>query len=638
MKLLLLTCIAASIGISANVHAQEKNIPAKSKSAMEVRRILQQQLKPLGLGNAKQTTPTQNSKKLRLTNQVDELTRKLALKQTLEKVSPIASSLPIAGQPLGALLSRLTQKKPTTPPVPPVTGNPSQGIFSNHPMGNVPYRSFSANGVTSFQGTTDASGNYRFNTGDTVVLTVAGVDIAVPAGERINPSYIIDTLFPTPTFSEEQRQNAIINLSTFLQSMDSDDNLNNGIGVKTNASVQGINSPLNKSQFADQTPETFSKTLEEANQANNSIKNNNMPLKPVDSLLALANYFRNELSGSWVGNNPTSPSLLTFDSLCPLYPSRTFRVDLSEPCFSNTISFDFSFNQGAGPIVSGPYSVYVVNVGIQARVTPASNGTVASNPENNGARKFVTAVYEESILDSAGMPTGKTRFDIVGFYLLTQGSFAADTKQGGLDPAGLITLNGTNLNLTWDYRYQGFDPANPTPSTQVLDSETFSRQEGTKNTLLGTWALARETFIDPENNCSRPQISQDEFSDVAFTAPYFDCETGAMGFSIRGANQIFKFGANNKYFLVNSSPSVTYGDYVINGNSITITSVLADTSAFGSKNTSVGEVINFGAPVNNDVTRFVSRTGFEGIVFNRILSLKERTNQFKPTAINNTPR
>ena len=159
MKHLLLTCIVASIGISANVHAQEKNIPAKSKSAMEVGRILQQQLKPLGLGNAKQTTPTQNSKKLRLTNQVDELTRKLALKQTLEKVTPIASSLPIAGQPLGALLSRLTQKKPTTPPVPPVTGNPSQGIFSNHPMGNVPYRSFSANGVTSFQGTTDASGN-----------------------------------------------------------------------------------------------------------------------------------------------------------------------------------------------------------------------------------------------------------------------------------------------------------------------------------------------------------------------------------------------------------------------------------------------------------------------------------------------
>ena len=268
-----------------------------------------------------------------------------------------------------------------------------------------------------------------------MVLTVAGVDIAVPAGERINPSYIIDTLFPTPTFSEEQRQNAIINLSTFLQSMDGDDDLNNGIGVRTNAAVQGINSPLNKSQFADQTPGMFSKTLAEANQANNSIKNNNMPLKPVDSLLALANYFRNELSGSWVGNNPTSPSLLTFDSLCPLYPLRTFTVDLSEPCFSNTISFDFSFNQGAGPIVSGPYSVYVVNVGIQARVTPASNGTVASNLKTTVPANLPPRCMKNPFWILQECPPAKPGLILLALFANSR-LFCGGYKTRCLDPAG----------------------------------------------------------------------------------------------------------------------------------------------------------------------------------------------------------
>jgi hypothetical protein len=638
VKLLITACLIALIGITPHEEsrAQEKITTAKkAESAKEVGRILKERLKPLGLVPARQQSQMPRSPgAMRLTNKVDELTRKLALDKSLEKVAPLAFSLPIPTKTLGAVISLVKPKTPA-PPMPPAMGTPNQGTFSNHPMGNVPYRSFSANGVTSFQGRTDTAGNYRFNTGDTVALTVAGVDILVPAGERINPSYIIDQLFPSPAFSEQQRQNAIINLSTFLQSMDGDGNLENGIGVRTDARVQGISSPLNKAQFADQTPGEFSSNLATSNQANSTITDNMMPLKPVDSLLALANYFRNELSGAWVGGNASSPSLLVFDSLCPLYEASVTRADAGEPCFSNLIDSSFSFNNGAGPIVSGPYSVYAVNIGIQARVTPSTNGTVARDSENNGVRKFVTAVFEESLLDSSGNPTGKTRFDIVGFYFLDTGTFAADEQEPGLDPAGLINLVGSNLNLTWDYRYSDFTSSNPSPSSQRFDSENYARQEGIKNTLRGTWSFGLVSGQDPINNCSRPKlVSNSRILDARFAANYFDCETGAATFGVMESNAIVHFGLNNKYLLINAPRFVNYGDYVLNGNSITITSIQASTSA-GEGDVQVGQVFDFGAPVNNDVTRFSTRSG-DGMVINRVLSLRERTNQFKPTAVNNT--
>lgn len=111
---------------------------------------------------------------------------------------------------------------PTTtnnPPTnnPPPNSNLRSGILTDAPVGGVSY-STTPSGRT---GTTDASGTYQFNDGDSVTFTLGALTLGtVPA-----------TGIVTSTELAGSDNNKLLNLLVILQSLDSDGNPTNGITI-----------------------------------------------------------------------------------------------------------------------------------------------------------------------------------------------------------------------------------------------------------------------------------------------------------------------------------------------------------------------------------------------------------------------
>lgn len=98
----------------------------------------------------------------------------------------------------------------------PTNTNLRSGILTDAPVGGVSYSTTS--GKT---GTTDTSGTYQFNAGDTVTFTLGGLTLGtVPA-----------TGIVTPTELAGGNNNKLLNLLVVLQSLDSDGNPTNGITI-----------------------------------------------------------------------------------------------------------------------------------------------------------------------------------------------------------------------------------------------------------------------------------------------------------------------------------------------------------------------------------------------------------------------
>lgn len=95
----------------------------------------------------------------------------------------------------------------------------SSGVFIDAPVAGLQYATDSRSGET------DSAGTFQYQGNETVRFSLAGIDLGSAAGaSQLTPMDIVDgaTAFSDP---------AVLNLSRFLQSLDADGNLGNGIEI-----------------------------------------------------------------------------------------------------------------------------------------------------------------------------------------------------------------------------------------------------------------------------------------------------------------------------------------------------------------------------------------------------------------------
>ncbi|QJD59329.1 alpha/beta hydrolase [Pseudomonas sp. gcc21] len=95
----------------------------------------------------------------------------------------------------------------------------SEGVFLDSPVAGIRYETPSQNG------TTDGAGVFRYKEGETVTFSVAGIELGSAAGQSIvTPQTVVAD-------AEHTGDPAVLNISRFLQSLDADGDLANGIGI-----------------------------------------------------------------------------------------------------------------------------------------------------------------------------------------------------------------------------------------------------------------------------------------------------------------------------------------------------------------------------------------------------------------------
>lgn len=128
------------------------------------------------------------------------------------------------------------------------TGEPSaqSGILLDSPVGGVQYQTTTAAGAVDTQGTTDPDGRYFYHDGDTVTFSLG--DITLGQATALPTVTLVD-LVPTALDATDP---TVINLATFLQTFDSDQNPANGIDISPAVSQAAVGKSIdfNVSQAA----------------------------------------------------------------------------------------------------------------------------------------------------------------------------------------------------------------------------------------------------------------------------------------------------------------------------------------------------------------------------------------------------
>jgi len=106
----------------------------------------------------------------------------------------------------------------------PITGTQT-GVFIDSAVAGLHYVSKSTSGTTTHSGTTNASGEYRYEPGDTVTFSIG--DIAFPpvtAKSKVTPLDIAST--------DDVHDITVVNIARLLQTLDSDGDPSNGIKIE----------------------------------------------------------------------------------------------------------------------------------------------------------------------------------------------------------------------------------------------------------------------------------------------------------------------------------------------------------------------------------------------------------------------
>lgn len=115
--------------------------------------------------------------------------------------------------------------------------SPRTGIFIDSPVSGLSYRS------ATLSGATDATGHFQYYPGESVTFSIGSVVIGTATGRS--------TLTPVD-FGLSDREQKVINIARFLQSLDRDGNLENGIEISLPiaAEVNGKNIDFSLSSSA----------------------------------------------------------------------------------------------------------------------------------------------------------------------------------------------------------------------------------------------------------------------------------------------------------------------------------------------------------------------------------------------------
>lgn len=96
-----------------------------------------------------------------------------------------------------------------------------QGVFIDSPVTGLSYETATQNG------TTDEQGNFLYQSGETVRFSIGGIDLGTAPGQAVlTPLELVED-------AADSSDPAVLNLSRFLQSLDADGNLSNGIQLST---------------------------------------------------------------------------------------------------------------------------------------------------------------------------------------------------------------------------------------------------------------------------------------------------------------------------------------------------------------------------------------------------------------------
>ncbi|MBF0185910.1 MAG: putative Ig domain-containing protein, partial [Magnetococcales bacterium] len=122
------------------------------------------------------------------------------------------------------------------------------GVFLDSKVIGLTYTSTSANGTVSYTGLTDANGGFRFNAGDSVSFSLGGISFGkTTAGSVITPA----------TLAGSSNVATITNMLRLLQTLDTDDNPENGItisqAVRDAAAGKSLDFTLSADNFANST-------------------------------------------------------------------------------------------------------------------------------------------------------------------------------------------------------------------------------------------------------------------------------------------------------------------------------------------------------------------------------------------------
>ncbi|MDO6461906.1 hypothetical protein Q4485_14435 [Granulosicoccaceae sp. 1_MG-2023] len=119
------------------------------------------------------------------------------------------------------------------------------GKFIDSPVSGLAYSSVDAEGSESYTGRTNIAGEFRYNTGDSIVFSVGDISMPATAAQSIvTPLNIADTDNPADT--------QVLNILRLLQTLDEDGDASNGISISQQAheAAEGLELDLSSEDFA----------------------------------------------------------------------------------------------------------------------------------------------------------------------------------------------------------------------------------------------------------------------------------------------------------------------------------------------------------------------------------------------------
>jgi len=126
----------------------------------------------------------------------------------MNKITGLAAAISLAASVVGCSSSSSTDS----------TSSIQTGTFLDSAVGNIAFRTESQSGFTN------ADGEFTYQAGETVTFSIGGIDLpSVTAASVITPLTLVGTLDTSDT--------AVENISRLLQTLDSDDNPENGISI-----------------------------------------------------------------------------------------------------------------------------------------------------------------------------------------------------------------------------------------------------------------------------------------------------------------------------------------------------------------------------------------------------------------------
>lgn len=446
----------------------------------------------------------------------------------------------------------------------PPAATTSTGQLSNSPIDGASYSGM----PSGTMGVTANGGLYDFVEGDTITFNIAGLEVDVPAGNRVTPQVIAEALVPENAMGAETlRQNVLLNLATLFQTLDNDGDSENGSIVIREGALLGNLAALLAN--LDDEPATFQTEFQMALDMSEGVRDDGViNPEPVGQTEALLRFYRNELQGNWRLVNVQEEGTTT-DS------SDNFQVLLSFDAGNPSTTT-------SGAINSFVFSEYDV----ADSFTTVGVGTLNyDDVENTFTFTTLPRMLSPNITDSTTDPDGA----LIGTT---------------------VELNGTNLVLNIDDE-----------GTAIV--ATFERFNNQKDSLVGTWYEIlpfSENSVQPTVQAPAPNGSVQFGENVASVFYYFLSSSRLM----ISTTDLPPNGDGDE------RNGVLVADYRVTNNQLFFDTILIDSISTDElmPQFSTGLQATISATsMNNDTRRTISSEGETDDIY-RILSLSERVGDF----------